>query len=234
MKCKNIKCNKEHDSSFGSGKYCSRACANSRNWSNNDKIKKGRTVANDKKRFWWKEFILNEFENKTTIQDLVKKLNTSLGCFKSFCKRNEIDFYKYRGNSITKINPFVKKFTGSLGTVKEQIKKRKLLNDKKCCVCNIETWQGKEIKLELDHIDGDRFNNELTNLRYLCPNCHSQTDTFRSKNYKYKRKVSDEEFIKALKENKTINAACKSLGIPSVKSHYTRALKLKEKYNLES
>lgn len=52
----------------------------------------------------------------------------------------------------------------------------------KCEVCGIEKWLGKEISLELDHIDGDRTNHKLSNLRIICPNCHSQTHTYRGKN----------------------------------------------------
>lgn len=43
-------------------------------------------------------------------------------------------------------------------------------------------WKEKPIVNQIDHIDGDRFNNLKENLRFLCPNCHSQTDTFGSKN----------------------------------------------------
>lgn len=39
-----------------------------------------------------------------------------------------------------------------------------------------------DVSLELDHIDGDPTNNEKSNLRFLCPNCHATTDTYRSKN----------------------------------------------------
>ena len=53
------------------------------------------------------------------------------------------------------------------------------LKNKTCEVCNLPNiWNGKELSLQLDHIDGDNNNNELSNLRIICPNCHSQTDTF--------------------------------------------------------
>jgi len=47
-----------------------------------------------------------------------------------------------------------------------------------CSECGISEWRGKELTLHVDHIDGDRTNNTLINLRYLCPNCHQQTDTW--------------------------------------------------------
>ncbi|WP_022894305.1 HNH endonuclease signature motif containing protein [Agromyces subbeticus] len=47
-----------------------------------------------------------------------------------------------------------------------------------CVLCRLgPEWNGKPLTLELDHVDGDRLNNELSNLRLLCPNCHAQTET---------------------------------------------------------
>lgn len=43
-------------------------------------------------------------------------------------------------------------------------------------------WQDGIISLEIDHIDGDNRNNEISNLRYLCPNCHALTETYRGRN----------------------------------------------------
>lgn len=58
----------------------------------------------------------------------------------------------------------------------------------KCEICNISEYNGKHISLELNHIDGDNSNHRLDNLELLCPNCHSQTDTYRSKNIIKKKK----------------------------------------------
>ncbi len=56
----------------------------------------------------------------------------------------------------------------------------------KCSNCKLTEWLGNPIPLELDHINGDNKNNNLSNLRLLCPNCHTLTPTYRGKNKKPK------------------------------------------------
>ena len=52
----------------------------------------------------------------------------------------------------------------------------------KCSVCKINEWNDKPLKLELEHKDGDSSNNLGYNLCLICPNCHSQTPTYKGAN----------------------------------------------------
>jgi hypothetical protein len=56
------------------------------------------------------------------------------------------------------------------------------LKEHRCEHCRWTAWHGEPIPLEVDHVDGDRTNNRLGNLRLLCPNCHAQTPTYRGRN----------------------------------------------------
>lgn len=61
------------------------------------------------------------------------------------------------------------------------------LKKNQCEICGITEWNGKPINCQLDHIDGNKYNQSLENLRIICPNCHSQTETF---GYKKGRKYN--------------------------------------------
>ena len=72
-----------------------------------------------------------------------------------------------------------------------------------CSCCGLSSiWNNKPLTLHVDHINGDRKNNDFSNLRFLCPNCHSQTDTYCGRNIKgNKRRASAKvfrEFLEAM------------------------------------
>lgn len=72
---------------------------------------------------------------------------------------------------------FVKGSTIQSSKVKTRLLKDNLV-EYKCSICGISEWLGKPLVLQLHHIDDDNSNNTLENLQLLCPNCHSQTDTY--------------------------------------------------------
>lgn len=75
---------------------------------------------------------------------------------------------------------FVKNSTIYRQSLRRRIVAHNLI-EYKCARCgNTGQWLGSELPLELDHIDGDTTNNELSNLRWLCPNCHALTPTWRT------------------------------------------------------
>ncbi len=52
-----------------------------------------------------------------------------------------------------------------------------------CALCGLRSeWEGKPLRLVLDHVDGDATNNQRVNLRLVCPNCDSQLPTYKSRN----------------------------------------------------
>lgn len=116
---------------------------------------------------------------------------------------------------------------------KQDTRRKRLiqLRGQKCENCGLTEWLGMPINLEVHHIDGDRTNNVQENLILLCPNCHSYTSNYRSKNTK--KEIPDEVFVQALKDNTSIHKALKQLNLSSAGGNYERAYKLIRKYNLE-
>lgn len=76
-------------------------------------------------------------------------------------------------------------------SVKNRILREEIL-ELKCEACGIrDEWNGRKLSLHLDHINGVNDDNRIENLRFLCPNCHSQTETFGSKRFKKNKKCED-------------------------------------------
>lgn len=80
---------------------------------------------------------------------------------------------------------FIENSEWSRNSVKTYLKRYNLLPYR--CKCGLEAeWQGEKLSLQLDHENGKREDHRLCNLRWLCPNCHSQTPTFSGKANKRK------------------------------------------------
>lgn len=108
--------------------------------------------------------------------------------------------------------------------------------DNKCLECGIsEIWNNKPLKFDLDHIDGNRENNERINLRFLCPNCHSQTPTFKVGNNKNPGKIvyTDQEIIESLLANTSGYKAMKAINMNPHGGNYTRIRNIIKLYNID-
>jgi hypothetical protein len=79
----------------------------------------------------------------------------------------------------------------SRGHLKSRLKKEGLKEDR-CERCGITEWLGRPLSMELRHVNGDRHDNRLPNLEILCPNCHSQTETWGGRNG-HRRKRADDD-----------------------------------------
>ena len=68
-------------------------------------------------------------------------------------------------------------------SIKNRLVKEGIL-EYRCHECEITSWRGKALVLQLEHKNGDRYDYRRENLCLLCPNCHSQTDTYTGRNIK--------------------------------------------------
>lgn len=101
-----------------------------------------------------------------------------------------------------------------------------LEQNSKCNGCGITHWREHRISFELEHKDGDNTNNVRENLEVLCPNCHSQTPTWRGRNKR--KKVTDEEMRQAILETTSLRNALKLLKMNVSGNNHKRIKRIAE------
>lgn len=120
------------------------------------------------------------------------------------CKKNSVKFcsVECRGRYV-RLNTFEKIENGTYkysteGTAKNKLLKLYLIEKYgyKCMICGLSEWMSQQIPLQLDHIDGNSENNNVNNIRNLCPNCHAQTPTFCGKNIANEKRQKRKSKIK--------------------------------------
>ena len=140
----------------------------------------------------------------------------------------------HRNKSIeTRKKEAVNRFLKDGSTMSNEAVKNRLLElgvEQKCSECGITDWRGNPIPLELDHINGNNKDNRVENLRLLCPNCHSLTDTWRGRNKNTgKVKVSDKEILTAYEKTANIRQTLIEVGLAPKGGNYARVKKLIER-----
>lgn len=135
-----------------------------------------------------KNEILKMIENHEPKSNICKMLLCKPETLERYLKIMEIN---YMGNMGLKGKKTDKKRKTALEYLKKDVVvipklRKKLIEDglkkEQCEMCGLSEWMNCKIVLELHHIDGNRFNNDLTNLQILCPNCHSLTPNHGRKN----------------------------------------------------
>lgn len=198
------KCGNNFTPKKGLKDYCSISCRNSRTWNETDKLKKSLSAKKSEK---------------------VKKVNNF----------RPQDFWLKIGEKRKKVHKdrIINSDYSSLSF--ESLRFRILYEqNEKCNRCGLDKWLNEPLTLELDHIDGNHFNNERTNLEMLCPNCHSLTKTWRGRNKKYntKYKVSDEDLLNSLLlSDWNFRQALLLVDLAPKGGNYNRCHKLKREYD---
>lgn len=144
------------------------------------------------------EQFVNLIKNSSNISEVLFKLGYTIKgnswgysqIKRRMCDLN-IEMSEFKGKSpILKYNNEIKvdpkKLLSENSKHSRNILRRYIIKENlipyKCSICGITEWNNKTLSLELDHINGINNDNRLENLRFLCPNCHSQTCTYGSRN----------------------------------------------------
>lgn len=151
---------------------------------------------------WVKELVVRLVSESRTVSEVLRGLGLTAS------SGNYRTFYAYRDRWNLDISHFKGSLVGLEGLpVKVPLEKilvrnssyrsmsglkRRLISEGlleyRCSECGLDSWRNQPLSLQLDHINGDHRDHRLSNLRLLCPNCHSQTDTYAGRSKKFRRR----------------------------------------------
>ena len=194
----------------------------------------------------WKEII----NNSTNFSEIARKVNRTPGShfnikLREYACMHNISLEKFNNNNNNNNNTNGKEkyVLEDILIQNSPITRKVLINylakynvlEYKCAICgNKGEWNGVSLTLQIDHINGIRDDNRKENLRWLCPNCHSQTDTYTGKN-KTKKEVinfTEQEAIEALKQTNNVNQATKFIGCAQGGANWIRINDIKKQYGI--
>ena len=133
------------------------------------------------------EEIIQIFQTDITLHEAAVKLNmTTVSLWRRAKKLNLKWSDKKRRLGASNKIPLIDILEGKYPEYQTFKLKNRLISEgykeNKCDECKIIDWNGKPLNMQLEHKDGNSHNHKFENLLFLCPNCHSQTETFCGKN----------------------------------------------------
>ncbi len=159
-----------------------------------------------------KELILKLIEDNLPKAEISRILKCKEVTLNTYLKKMEIEYLGNKGGKGYKTSNNKKSamfYIQNNKRISSHKLKNKLIDDKikehKCEDCGLNEWLGSRIPIELHHIDGDRYNNKLENLKILCPNCHAKTENYSGRNKVKENKIENKKI-----ENKK-NCICGKL-----------------------
>lgn len=193
----------------------------------------------------WKQLTEEEFAQKVkeshSFYELAEKIGYSKSgggtqkMLKNAVKEKGLDTSHFTGQGWNKNNYNYSTFTKNSNKKNGKTTLNAIINlrGRQCEQCGMTEWFNRPINLEIHHIDGNHYNNELDNIQLLCPNCHSYTENYCGKNINSgKTKVEEEDFVRTLEESNNISQALKRLGLSLGSGNYNRANELIIKYQI--
>ena len=128
-------------------------------------------------------------EESINLSEVLEKLNIPRGgnnskTLRKYLDNNNIDYSHFtgRGRIYRTEEIDIKEYLNNKRYITSYTLKKRLfkehIKENKCEICGIAEWNNKPIICQLHHKDGNHLNNNLENLQILCPNCHSQTDSY--------------------------------------------------------
>ena len=185
-------------------------------------------------------------ENAFSMAEAARELNMTFNSFKR--KAIKLNCYKTnqnwtKGKSAYNDDRIKSKYSKELfiensGARREYIKgliiKHNLI-EYICSECKLNNyWNNKVLSLQLDHINGVRNDNRLENLRFLCPNCHTQTETWCSKNKsKTINSLEIDDIIEHINNSSSMTKLIDKLGLCDTKSNRSQIKKIINDNKLE-
>lgn len=152
-----------------------------------------------------------------------------------FRENNKKYLHQFRHNLILKRELsdetcFIQNSRTNRCTIKRKILRKNLI-EYKCHMCGmLPTWNQKELSLELDHINSINDDNRLENLRFLCPNCHSQvTNEHQKKLRKHRDRIRPKNLCACGNSKYVMSVTCKNCRTTNIaKTHFRKFNPTKE------